>query len=534
MVSRINTFIRMQKTISRSIPYYALMGIIVLGVVLRLIKLEQLFHFTYDEEIFAFVGKRMFINGHLPLIGGVTPMHVHVAPYFYWLSGILLFISQLNPIGWGIIAALLSGITMIVLFKLAKSFFNKKIALITVFLYSFSFYQNIFDRHYWGLVFDGLVSLISIYCLFQIINHKQKYFYYLVLALGFGIHTDLSTLTLLILSAAVLWFFRPAISRPVFVKGSLIFLLSFLPLLVFDLKHDFVNSKGILQYIQEIRQSKLNMMPYTLTDVLLFVPRSLTRLLYVFGNTDLSRQYSYCPDHALGRLTDVPFIATIFVLSTILYFFISSNIDNKNAAIGKKLLLMLFVITSLCIIVYGLVIKGDLFDHYLATVFPVFFLVIAGVLYKILNEKPILITILLLVFSLTNVYQLVKVQHRFGYQNKIKAVRWAISTTGSDSFSLDVLGSCFRYNGYRYLFYAFGKEPDKSYVDANFTHLYDKPPSYQHPKYLIVITNADFAEKEAYFAELNHLKSRLIVSTKFNHTEVLLIDNQNLDFVGKF
>ena len=93
-----------------------------------------------------------------------------------------------------------------------------------------------------------------------------------------------------------------------------------------------------------------------------------------------------------------------------------------------------------------------------------------------------LVSSLLFIFCTRRVYQLVKVQHRFGYQDKIKAVRWAISTTGSDSFSLDVLGSCFRYNGYRYLFYAFGKEPDKSYVDANFTHLYDKPPSYQHPK----------------------------------------------------
>ena len=69
---------------------WSLILLVGLGVWLRLVRLRELFHFTYDEEIIAFVGKRMWINGHIPLIGGVTPQHVHLAPYFYWFSGLIL------------------------------------------------------------------------------------------------------------------------------------------------------------------------------------------------------------------------------------------------------------------------------------------------------------------------------------------------------------------------------------------------------------------------------------------------------------
>ncbi len=182
-------------------PYlFLLIFLIGIGILLRLWRLPELFHFTYDEEVFAFVGKRMIVNHHIPFIGGVTPMHVHVAPYFYWLSGIFLLLSHLNPIGWGVVAAILAGVTMYVLYRTSKLFFGTKVALISVILYCFSFYLNIFDRHYWGLVFDGVLSLLTFYSLYQIIKGKENYFLLLIAVLVYGIHTDLSTLTLAVLT----------------------------------------------------------------------------------------------------------------------------------------------------------------------------------------------------------------------------------------------------------------------------------------------------------------------------------------------
>lgn len=519
---------------SKKLNIVLLIFIIATGVLLRLWKLSELFHFTYDEEIFAFVGKRMFVNYHIPLIGGVTPMHVHVAPYFYWLSGFFLFLSKLNPLGWGVVSAVLSAVTMGVLYKLGKTIFDKRVSLIAVFIYNFSFYMNIFDRHYWGLVFDGMLSLLTFYFLYKIIQGKEKYLVLLTGVLAFGIHTDLSTLTLVVLTVISWIIFKPKVSGKILSVGILVFLISFMPLVLFDLRHDFSNSRGILQYIEEVHEGRKGVLNESPVDALLFIPRGLARTLYVYGNSDLARQYSYCANHVIQRLHEVPWWMIIGVISSFVFlFWLAKHNKQKGEKIGLQLILLLFASTFIGVSIYGVLFKGDLFDHYLGTLFPIFILSVAFILSKIIKNRLVM-TIILLMFSISNLLLLLKAQHRFGYADKKQAVEWSISTLNDKEFSLDVIGDCFRYNGYRYLFYLYGKEPAKSYVDANFTHLYDKPPATSHPRYLVVFTNPDWVETESYANEYNKYKQKLVTSAKFGTIEVLIVDNQNLDFVGKF
>lgn len=507
--------------------------LIIFGVFLRLIKLKQLFHFTYDEEIIAFVGKRMFVNGHIPLIGGVTPMHVHVAPYFYWISGIFLSFSKLNPLGWGVIAAIVSGITMFMLYLVGKTIFNQKAALIAVFFYSFSFYQNVFDRHYWGLMWDGLISLIVLYSLFQLLKNREKYIYLLAISLSFGFHTDSSILVLFLLTGSIWLIYKPIIRRKIVIFAIIIFLISFIPLLVFDIKHNFSNSKGIFQFIAEIKQGKKGIIPRDPIAVLTYLPQTLLRNFYVFGDTDLAKQYSYCPQYALGKLTQVPFLFVLLFFFSIGFFYYYQN-QSPSTKINGKIILILFISVYLGISIYGIFFKGDLFDHYLATLFPIYYLVLAVVLVNILKKGRIWLILLLIIFASVNLNLMLNAKHSFGFSEKEKSVKWAIDTVGNEHFSLDVIGNCFRYNGYRYLFYLFGKEPVKSYVDANFTHLYDQLPAEKHPKLLVVFTNPDFKETAEYFEEYQKYQNKLIKKAQFGRIEVLIIDNSQLDFVGKF
>lgn len=508
----------------------SLLGLFGLGIMLRLWHLPQLFHFTYDEEVIAFVGKRMFVNHHIPLIGGVTPMHVHLAPYFYWLSGIFLYFSRLDPLGWGVVAAFLSGITMLLLYKTGAKFFGKRTAFIGVFIYSVSFFLNIFDRHYWGLAFDGMLSLAAVFCLYQIINKKEKFLYVLAGLLAFGFHTDPSTLTLFVLTVLVWVFYRPRISKKAFILSFFIFMLSFVPLVLFDVRHDFANSRGIMQYVDEIKAGRKGSIDQTITDVLLFVPRGMWRTLYVSGNTDLARQYSYCPQHLEGRLQDVPWWGSVSVL---LMLVVAAWYAHKKSHSGLRMLVLLFIATYFGISIYGVIFHGDLFDHYLGTLFPLFILLVAFLANKFLKNNGLLFVVLSF-FAVANIQLLATSHHRFGYQDKVAAVNWAIQAVAPNEFSLDVIGDCFRYNGYRYLFYVAGKEPVKSYVDANFTHLYDNPPAETYPPYLVVLTNPDWEENEQYATEYNHYKEKLIQRQKFGEIEVFIVDNKDLDFVGKF
>ncbi len=525
-----------EKIINFCKKHFVVLLVIGIGIILRLIRLWDLFHFTYDEEVFAFVGKRMFVNGHIPLIGGVTPFHVHVAPYFYWLSGILLYLSKLNPIGWGIIAVVIAAITMIVLYHTTRNFFGTQAARIALIFYSFSFYQNIFDRHYWGLVFDGLIALLAVFSLTKMIRGKEKYIYLLSGILAFGIHTDLSMLSLVVLAGITFIYFRPRIEKKSIIKSLLFFGFSFIPLIVFDIRHQFSNSKGFLQYLAELQKGGQAQFSQTPLDIVLFVPRVLIRLLHVFGDTDLAKMYSYCAQYATERVEAVPVIAAaiILVVFTGLFYKFFSKTEDSYQSIGMRIILLAFTATYLGVVFYGSFFRGDIFDHYLSTLFPLFFILLGYVGAQIWQKSPTLIAMLLIIFTASNVMQLFNVQHRFGYANKIQAVQWAIAQTEITDFSLDVIGSCFAYNGYRYLFYLYGKEPVKSYVDVNFTYLYDQPPAEKHPPYLIVITNPDFTETSVYTAEYEKYKQAALKSAQFGAIEVLLINNTAHPFVGKF
>src|SRR3989344_7030762 len=125
--------------------------ILILVFLLRIYKLEELFYFTYDESVPAFVGRRLMLWHHLPLIGGVTPFGVHLSPYFYWFLAGLLYLGNLSPIIWGWAGAFLSIATTFMMWLVGKTFFNKKVGFLAASFWTFSYLANVYDRHLWAL-----------------------------------------------------------------------------------------------------------------------------------------------------------------------------------------------------------------------------------------------------------------------------------------------------------------------------------------------------------------------------------------------
>ena len=143
-------------------PQLWLSAAIALGLFLRLFKLTPLFHFTMDEALLAFRGWGLFVLGRPFLIGGISPLQVHLPPYFYYLSALFLPLSRFNPIAWGVVAAAIGLATLLSLFSLAKKLFTQEFALIAVLLYATSFTAVFFDRHFWPLVFNPLLTTLAL------------------------------------------------------------------------------------------------------------------------------------------------------------------------------------------------------------------------------------------------------------------------------------------------------------------------------------------------------------------------------------
>lgn len=497
--------------------------ILLSAFLVRIWKLTELFHFTYDESVPAFVGKKLIEDGHIPLIGGVTPLGFHLGPYFYYFLSFLLFLGNLNPIIWGWAGALIAMVTTYFMYLVGSTFVNKRIGIVGACFWAFSTLAVIYDRHLWALYWGPLISLITILCLYKIIKGKEIFIYPLAVTLVFGIHADPSNLIFLVLTLVVYIFYKLPVTKNTFIALAIV-LLSFLPLVAFDLRHNFANTRPILKFFTSQTNSP-GFNSQVFFDNFLLFPRTFSRLIYQFGDTEISKQYSYCQNFISEKYQAiVPLM--IFMTLLAITAFIILTLKNKKYKDNWRLIAILIALYLVGIQIYGAVFGADIFEHYLTGLFPAFLLVI--VFYLTFLPKRITIA-LLAIFLITNVLKISNLQNSLGLLYKKQAIEFVTREVGENDFSLDSLSSCWRYSGYRYLFAVFGKSPVKSYVDPSLGYLYSKTsiaPS--HPGTVVVMVIHDFLpETELFYEKYTLYKSHEVKSASFGNIEVILMDNKN-------
>ena len=503
-------------------PWLLPVAIVLFALILRLFNLAELFYFTHDEETIVWRTMSLLRDKNLFLLGGVTPLHVHLGPWFYYLSAVILWFAKLNPLGWGAAGAIVGAFTTLLIYVLGKKFYSRRVGIIAAALNAVSFLSITYDRHWWPLVLDPLLSVSALFILTQLANKKYQLAPILGVLLALGFHSDPSNWGLLILSVVVFYKYKLPLKQKSILAGFAIFLFSFAPLIAFDISNQGANLKGVNQYFTETKPDQ-GLSFGRLQDTLLYIPQSLSRLL-VSESTDLSHSYAYCPKYSKTRLDNA---SAIMVLTTTaaLAFFLLRKSKRKIDWIIKAYLVVLI----LGINIYGNFFSSDLFDHYLATLFPVFFLVVATFADKLLKKQQLFTVLVLSLLVLLNLNAVRNTTNSQGYLDKLAAVGWVSANLGNKPFALDSQGECFRYNGIRYLFTLAGHDPDLSFVDPNFFWLYDKLPQVSYPETLVVFSSVKDNQKNSKIYSQN-----LIEKKQFGSTQVLIIDNSSGEFSIEF
>lgn len=424
---------------------YWLWLILALALFLRWYRLADWFHFTMDEELIAWRSWGLFRLQRPFLIGGISPLQVHLPPYFYYFSALLLWPFKFDPVGWGWWAGIFSLGTIWVLFRYSRS-------LTAVLLYSVSLAAVVFDRHYWPLFFNPLFTLLVLWFL------KKKNHLGLILTLVASVTADPSNLTL---GLFVLLYHHRALKY--WWLGAGLFLA---PLFAFDLRHNFQNFSGIARLLTNVVGQAPNW------SALLLLPQSLTRFWYT-AQTNLIEVYSYCQLYAAERLQPnlwlwLPALAIITVAMV-------------RSRLWRWLLFSYFI---------GLTIFGffgfSAFDHYLTGLMPVWAMLTAAAVCRL----PKLIAWLLGgIFIVINLIQFSRVDNFYGLQNKKNLVKWANQYLIGTNWELQSESKCHRENGLRYLFELSGNPPVKSFMDENFAWLYPALPIDQPADKVLLVTD---------------------------------------------
>ena len=166
---------------------------------------------------------------------------------------------------------------------------------------------------------------------------------------------------------------------------------------------------------------------------------------------------------------------------------------------------------------------GNLYDFYLAVLYPVVILLVARGLDFIWEKwgKIVAVSVMVIIVGL-NLFIILKSYHPQGLAVKQQAVAWVISNVGKEEFDLESISNCSRYNGVRYLFLLGGKEPQSSFTDQDLSWLYDKKDDYMKPKYLVTFITPDDLTPEQN-KQYNQLKTESIESKLFTSSLEVII-----------
>lgn len=233
------------------------------AVILRFWNLENSVQFLGDQGRDAMIVSRIFTDHDFPFIGPVMSVgNIYLGPLYYYFMLPWLWLSYPSPMGPVYAVAVLSVLAIVLSYWLGKDLVDKKAAMWAAFFLTFSQLAILFGRFSWNPNPAPVISIIMIWATFK--AWKKSIWYWPLVTLCFSILVELHYVILLAAGGAgLIWLFQTwqfgqqlqqqhqqqKMSKwlkylaPIAVS-IVIFIVSLTPLILFDLKHNFLNTKA--------------------------------------------------------------------------------------------------------------------------------------------------------------------------------------------------------------------------------------------------------------------------------------------------
>lgn len=450
------------------IPLF-IISLVCFGTFLRFYNLPNLYIFGFDEEYQATYAMTLVKDPH-PIWIGVSAsfLDYYLGPYFTYFTAFWLWLSKGDPLLTAYVAGFFGVVTSVVIFLAGWKFFNLTTGVVSSLLYAglplFVFY----DQKYWNPMFVQLIVL-TLFSSLMLVKKSSWWWLLFSAMVGAIFETDLAPLPLALIGV---WFFikgKYFLNKKLVLSCLAVFLLFYWPLLVFDYYHNWSNLTVLGRYQQQAKQAGVRFDPQS---KLVSVVDTLGRFWYLNpGSPNAEELDIFCnslrtrPSFWLSGLSIVLFL-----------LFLSKAIRSKENA---PRLLWYFLIVS---IVFYLLYTGGSFEYYLHSFLTLFVLAI-GVIVSQIKKLKFLLFVLIMIILAAGANTVTTSSDKFSLGSKKKLISRVMEIAGDKSFSIDQMGKCHTYEGWRYLFKTYGRTPARSFTDQNFAWLYpeevnDDPVSY--------------------------------------------------------
>ncbi len=230
---------------------------------LRIYRIPEYLTFLSDQGRDAIILKRIVTLEKLVFVGPTTSIgNVFTGPFFYYLMAPFMLLWRLDPAGPAYGIAIINTIGLFLTFIFVYKNFGKVVSLIFFVLAGFSMNQILQSRFSWNPNPVSVFSFIILICwYYSIKSGKLKWFIATGLVMGFCLQLHyVSVLLLLPIGLLTIWhILRIYILKTkqtgnglvMYVRNILIGIfagiLSFLPLILFDVKNNFINLQTLLR-----------------------------------------------------------------------------------------------------------------------------------------------------------------------------------------------------------------------------------------------------------------------------------------------
>ena len=309
----------------------------------------------------------MIRNGKFTLIGPQTSIgNMYLGPLYYYLM--LPFYFFLGTVGPSIGVALFGMATTYLLWLCGREWFSEKVGLISAFFYAISPVAITFSRSSWNPNVMPFFALLSIWGVWQFWQKNEFWWLPVIgVTLSFAIQSHYLGL-LLIPVVGIFWVVtvraqksKKTLKKFLLFSGLCVLCFVFLtalPLVWFDLRHNFLNSKAFYKFFSE-RQTTVNFKVYkAIPELWPLWEMAITRLLA--GKNEIFGFW----------------LAIIIGVSAFIFVF-----HKKEIFFKRKGLVLILIWLGVGLLGMGLY-KQHVYDHYFGFLYPTIFLLAGWTIFQ--------------------------------------------------------------------------------------------------------------------------------------------------------
>lgn len=506
---------------------FILVGILFLAVFFRFFHLFSWLSWGMDQEYEAYLVKNIITGRHFPLIGvNASDTGLYLGPAFIYFASIPFMFFNGNPLGWAFLASVVGVLVTYLIYRVGKEMFSAVTAVFASLFYGGSFLTAFYDRQFWNPMLVPLFSLFLGFFLYKILKNHPKVLVLTALFFGLAIQSHLSVLIFIPLIVYVFWVKHRIFSKRIIFLSLGIFLLTQIPLLIFEVKHNFINAKAAVRLIANRKTDSA--VRSSLAERNAVFISALGRFFWLPTPADLLVQSGQCKE-LLSFKKNASTEGLILVLAGIAIFLWWYHKLGKKTARNAGIVSIGILLSA---VIFTEFYSRQTFEYYLLFLFPWLALILGESAHLLWQNKHLKLVVfpVIVIFILLNFITLFSASYSYSYEDKISAINFVKDKLSGKSYSLEALGECPRYGGYSYLFNYFVGTPTHSYMDSYFDWLYpDKGSPEKQPARIILLSLIDHRNTHETIAKWEKIKLqylmdyRLVDRGRFGKIQILIL-----------